>query len=243
MLTFHKRVNDQRTRSTTSCVVLSPKPPAAALAALVRWSSVAPHPTCNSAPWRGAPISTVNTHFEDAQVEVERGRGARPCPAVYSQRSTRQIFDKLAHSSIMRLSESSMDKLYDLMTMVRLCRLKPAEPELKARWSYKCWRPPTHHYLLILVSGEGPLCTIQRLQPICDTLLSSVAFNFNLRRYTMGFKYQLVSCRAPQEVLTVTLTHLVTVKSYLTDPNVIALVTSAEDQLRKHFAAFNLGEW
>jgi hypothetical protein len=59
----------------------------------------------------------------------------------------------------------------------------------------------------------------------------------------MGFKYQLVSCRAPQEVLTVTLTHLVTVKSYLTDPNVIALVTSAEDQLRKHFAAFNLGEW
>ena len=36
---------------------------------------------------------------------------------VYSQRATRQIFDKLAHSSIMRLSESSMDKLYDLMTM------------------------------------------------------------------------------------------------------------------------------
>jgi hypothetical protein len=28
---------------------------------------------------------------------------------------------------------------------------------------------------------------------------------------TMGFKFQLVSCRSPQEVLTVTLTHLATV--------------------------------
>eukprot|EP01112_Ceratiomyxa_fruticulosa_P009713 TRINITY_DN2546_c0_g1_i2.p1 TRINITY_DN2546_c0_g1~~TRINITY_DN2546_c0_g1_i2.p1 ORF type:complete len:384 (-),score=83.45 TRINITY_DN2546_c0_g1_i2:161-1312(-) len=36
---------------------------------------------------------------------------------LYSHSSTRGIFDKLAHSSIMRLSESSMDKLYDLMTM------------------------------------------------------------------------------------------------------------------------------
>eukprot|EP00741_Cyanophora_paradoxa_P023699 tig00021612_g22893.t1 len=36
---------------------------------------------------------------------------------MYSNASARQIFDRLAHSSIMRLSESSMDKLYDLMTM------------------------------------------------------------------------------------------------------------------------------
>mmetsp|Transcript_7727 Transcript_7727/g.12356 ORF Transcript_7727/g.12356 Transcript_7727/m.12356 type:complete len:402 (+) Transcript_7727:65-1270(+) len=36
---------------------------------------------------------------------------------MYSNHSARQIFDRLAHSSIMRLSESSMDKLYDLMTM------------------------------------------------------------------------------------------------------------------------------
>lgn len=94
---------------------------------------------------------------------------------LYSQRATRQIFDKLAHSSIMRLSESSMDKLYDLMTM--------------------------------------------------------------------GFKFQLVSCRSPQEVLTVTLTHLVTVKSYLTDPVIISLVDSVENALRAHFGAFTVGEW
>ena len=30
---------------------------------------------------------------------------------VYSMQSTRQIFDRLAHSSIMRLNESSMDKV------------------------------------------------------------------------------------------------------------------------------------
>ena len=36
---------------------------------------------------------------------------------IYSSLSVRQIFDRLAHSSIMRLNESSMDKLYDLMTM------------------------------------------------------------------------------------------------------------------------------
>jgi hypothetical protein len=36
---------------------------------------------------------------------------------MYTSASTKQIFEKLAHSSIMRLNKSSMDKLYDLMTM------------------------------------------------------------------------------------------------------------------------------
>uniref|UniRef100_A0A7S2QVI2 Uncharacterized protein n=1 Tax=Triparma pacifica TaxID=91992 RepID=A0A7S2QVI2_9STRA len=36
---------------------------------------------------------------------------------MYTNSSTRQIFNKLAHSSIMRINETSMDKLYDLMTM------------------------------------------------------------------------------------------------------------------------------
>uniref|UniRef100_A0A0G4HF21 Organic solute carrier partner 1 n=1 Tax=Chromera velia CCMP2878 TaxID=1169474 RepID=A0A0G4HF21_9ALVE len=40
----------------------------------------------------------------------------RPQP-IYSMSSTRQIFDRLAHSSVMRLNEASMDKLFDLMTM------------------------------------------------------------------------------------------------------------------------------
>ena len=40
-----------------------------------------------------------------------------------------------------------------------------------------------HHYFLPLINGGGPLCTIQRLKPIYDKLLSSLAFNLNLRRY------------------------------------------------------------
>ena len=36
---------------------------------------------------------------------------------IYTMSSVRQIFDRLAHSSIMRLNETSMDKLFDLMTM------------------------------------------------------------------------------------------------------------------------------
>eukprot|EP01006_Ploeotia_vitrea_P005535 TRINITY_DN11794_c0_g1_i1.p1 TRINITY_DN11794_c0_g1~~TRINITY_DN11794_c0_g1_i1.p1 ORF type:complete len:377 (-),score=50.37 TRINITY_DN11794_c0_g1_i1:141-1271(-) len=59
---------------------------------------------------------------------------------LYDEKSTREIFDRLAHSSIMRLSESSMDKLYDLMTM--------------------------------------------------------------------GFKYQLLSCQHPRELVAITLNHL-----------------------------------
>ncbi len=36
---------------------------------------------------------------------------------LYNATATREVFDHLAQSSIMRLSENSMDKLYDLMTM------------------------------------------------------------------------------------------------------------------------------
>ena len=36
---------------------------------------------------------------------------------VCSRKALRTIFERLAHTSIMRLNESSMDKLYDLMTM------------------------------------------------------------------------------------------------------------------------------
>lgn len=48
---------------------------------------------------------------------------------IYSAVSTKQIFDKLAHSSIMRLNKTSMDKLYDLMTMgVKFQLLQCAAP-------------------------------------------------------------------------------------------------------------------
>jgi hypothetical protein len=40
-----------------------------------------------------------------------------------------------------------------------------------------------HHYFITLRNGGCPLCTIERLKPTCDTLVSSVAINFNSRRY------------------------------------------------------------
>jgi hypothetical protein len=50
---------------------------------------------------------------------------------MYTSRSTRQIFDRIAHSSIMRLNESSMDKLFDLMAMgfkyQIMCCMRPEE--------------------------------------------------------------------------------------------------------------------
>lgn len=50
---------------------------------------------------------------------------------IYSRRAMRAVFDRLAHSSIMRLNSNSMDKLFDLMTMavkyqVSLCQ-RPQE--------------------------------------------------------------------------------------------------------------------
>ncbi len=43
-----------------------------------------------------------------------------------------------------------------------------------------------HQYFLTQINWGGPLCTTQRLKPICYKLLSSCAFSFNLRRYITG---------------------------------------------------------
>ena len=49
---------------------------------------------------------------------------------MYSLLETRQIFVRLAHSSIMRLNEGSMQKLFDLMLMgVKLQTVQACYPE------------------------------------------------------------------------------------------------------------------
>ncbi|CAM9370855.1 unnamed protein product [Ascophyllum nodosum] len=75
---------------------------------------------------------------------------------MYSGKIIREIFRKLAHSSIMRLNESSMDKLLDLITM--------------------------------------------------------------------GFKYQIVSCAQPQQMLQVTLNHLEVLKRMVSFPSKSSLI-------------------
>ena len=50
--------------------------------------------------------------------------------AMYSLHETRQIFIRLAHSSIMKLNESSMQKLFDLMLMgMKLQTVQSCYPE------------------------------------------------------------------------------------------------------------------
>ncbi|CAB1105887.1 unnamed protein product [Ectocarpus sp. CCAP 1310/34] len=49
---------------------------------------------------------------------------------MYSEKATKEVFYKLAHSSIMRLNESSMSKLFDLVTMgVKYQVLSCAQPQ------------------------------------------------------------------------------------------------------------------
>lgn len=89
---------------------------------------------------------------------------------VYTVKSVRQVFDRLAHSSIMRLNEASMDKLFDLMVM--------------------------------------------------------------------GFKYQLLSCRSPPEILVVTLNHLRALRGKVaSDPAVAQLIAAAQEKVEQVRAA------
>jgi hypothetical protein len=94
---------------------------------------------------------------------------------MYSAVSTKQIFEKLAHSSIMRLNKQSMEKLYDLMIM--------------------------------------------------------------------GFKYQLVSCHFPQQILQITLYHLEIIKSLVKSDTISKSVQSVISQTINLYSSLTNGQW
>jgi len=95
---------------------------------------------------------------------------------MYSIQSTRQIFDRLAHSSIMRLNESSMDKLFDLMAM--------------------------------------------------------------------GFKYQIISCTSPQEMIDVTLNHLNALKRLVaSNPQLMELLDECMKQIHAAYSAMLIADF
>ena len=78
---------------------------------------------------------------------------------VYSVMSVRQIFDRLALSSIMRLNESSMYKLFDLMAM---------------GFKYQMLSPNSGIVRLKFATREGRLATTCcRKAPACCTRLTS----------------------------------------------------------------------
>lgn len=94
---------------------------------------------------------------------------------MYSAISTKQIFEKLAHSSIMRLNKQSMEKLYDLMIM--------------------------------------------------------------------GFKYQLISCSFPQQILQITLYHLEILKSLVKSDTISKSVQSVISQTINLYTSLTNGQW
>lgn len=95
---------------------------------------------------------------------------------MYSIHSTRQIFDRLAHSSIMRLNESSMDKLFDLMAM--------------------------------------------------------------------GFKYQIISCTSPQEMIDVTLNHLNALKRLVvSNPQLMEMLEECTTQIHTAYSAMLIADF
>uniref|UniRef100_A0A8C5LTX1 Organic solute carrier partner 1 n=1 Tax=Leptobrachium leishanense TaxID=445787 RepID=A0A8C5LTX1_9ANUR len=68
----------------------------------------------NIPPEKARKVMTdiINTMFNKAFMEEL----FKP-QELYSKKALRTVFDRLAHASIMRLNQASMDKLYDLMTM------------------------------------------------------------------------------------------------------------------------------
>eukprot|EP00603_Paraphysomonas_imperforata_P014561 CAMPEP_0114454432 /NCGR_PEP_ID=MMETSP0104-20121206/2581_1 /TAXON_ID=37642 ORGANISM="Paraphysomonas imperforata, Strain PA2" /NCGR_SAMPLE_ID=MMETSP0104 /ASSEMBLY_ACC=CAM_ASM_000202 /LENGTH=367 /DNA_ID=CAMNT_0001626821 /DNA_START=21 /DNA_END=1125 /DNA_ORIENTATION=- len=94
---------------------------------------------------------------------------------MYTSNSTKQIFEKLAHSSIMRLNKQSMEKLYDLMIM--------------------------------------------------------------------GFKYQVIKCTSPFQVLQISLHHLEIMKSLVKSDVIEKSVQSAIDLSLNMYGSMSNSQW
>lgn len=123
---------------------------------------------------------------------------------VYNMQSTRQIFDKLAHSSIMRLNESSMDKARS-PTCPHSRRLLLQTPvAATSGGGAPCHMPRAPH-----THSASSHATSSHAAPNHTLRPATLRFPSQLfDLMTMGFKYQLIACRYPQELLHVTLNHL-----------------------------------
>jgi hypothetical protein len=87
---------------------------------------------------------------------------------IYTMASTKQIFDKLAHSSIMRLNKTSMDKLFDLMTM-------------GVKYQLICSKCP-QQFLQVTLNHLDTLMEMVRTEGVTD--LIQVAINKSIDLYT-----------------------------------------------------------
>ena len=111
---------------------------------------------------------------------------------VYSNESVRQVFDRLAHSSIMRLNENSMDKLYDLMSLGFKYQI------------LRCFGPEqfvdiTLNHLKNLygmVTDQGVIALLDNAKSLVNETYSNMSQgNLNLLKQTLfGFSNRKVRC-------------------------------------------------
>lgn len=104
-----------------------------------------------------------------------------PAP-VYSNETMRGLFDKLAHSSIMRLSSNSMDKLYDLMTM------GVKQQIMNCRCADEILATSNNHWLTLKAltkSSEARNCLSKAFNAIHDFYSTLASFEMHAVRNTI----------------------------------------------------------
>lgn len=155
---------------------------------------------------------------------------------LYSKKALRTVFDRLAHASIMRLNQASMDKV--------------------SRHVYRC-SPPVQlsFFILILIFTSvlkvfhtlsytpytaiyGSLCCLKYNNSIHFILLdesvesctspSSQLYDL----MTMAFKYQVLLCPRPKDILLVSFNHMDAIKDFVKDtPSILSQVDETYQQL------------
>lgn len=204
--------------------------------------------------WRGCALRDVRDHATPA-----RCRPPPPPPAVlsdvvktmyskkfiaelfkpqplYSNRSTRQIFDRLAHSSIMRLNENSMDKVRSPSAAAcAACRracihavhavcVQPCLSPLPLLCT--CWRMLSPMLLAVVLTFFAPRTTCSRYQHPPPPTHPRVPQLYDLM--TMGFKYQMICCATPVHLMQLTLNHLESLIAIVDNPSVAELIEGAK---------------
>lgn len=155
-----------------------------------------PHPLLTSSLPHSHPPHTVIQDMVKAMFNKRSLNGLfQPQDLhVFSNPRLKSLFQEVAHSSVMRLHNSAMDKV--MMCQLNICAY---------------FHSPSHQLLLfppppppsVLFFPPPPLHFSSSPSPQLYDLMS------------MSFKYQLLACPRPEDIILVTLNHLDTIKQFV----------------------------
>ncbi|ELW48190.1 Protein OSCP1 [Tupaia chinensis] len=151
---------------------------------------------------------------------------------LYSKKALRTVYDRLAHASIMRLSQASMDKLYNLMTMA---------------FKYQVLLCPRPKDVLLVTFNhldaiKGFIQDSPAILHQVDETSRQLIELYNLM--TMAFKYQVLLCPRPKDVLLVTFNHLDAIKGFIQDsPAILHQVDETSRQLIEIYGSLSAGDF